>query len=110
MKKRHLQRPHMQEYRNRDYRVSLLDDRHFDAMNQGLEGDFLYVTGCLDALDNIPAGSMVAVSDAEHDWMHHGLYDQSFAVRGLTLAELQEREEFMRQIVEEILAKEKRNV
>lgn len=83
-------------YKNRSYVSSDLDDRHFDALNEddhvfGLNGY------CLDALDEIPAGGM----------RHAPMWPaQTFAVRGMSLAELQERDALAEQLIAEILAEE----
>lgn len=82
MNKRHLARPPLQAYRNCDYVLSELDDRVFAAMNTGLHATPLLCTsGCLDALDKLPAGGMKA-------WGSLLLYDQIEWVRGMSLAEL----------------------
>lgn len=64
--KSRLCRDALQEYRNRDYVLSNVDDGIFDTFNDGYTQfcGFLIVTGgCLDALDHIPAGSMKSISD-----------------------------------------------
>lgn len=51
-----------QQYRNRDYQWGEMDDATFDALNGGDNPAFmLFATGCLDALEVLPAGSMVPV-------------------------------------------------
>ncbi len=78
-----------QVYRNRDYVSHLLDDNFFDAINKN---DFyLCLTGCLDAIDAIPAGSMRSVGIS----FGYAYYGQSYIERGRTLAELQELESFI---------------
>ena len=82
MNKRRLARPPLQAYRNRDYALSELDDRVFDALNTGLDATPLLCTsGCLDELDQLPAGGMEA-------WGSLPFYDQIEWVRGMSLAEL----------------------
>lgn len=77
--KKIIARPHLQEYRNRDYVQHLLDDRHFDAMNQMDDGEAcalaMATCGCIDALDDIPAGSMESFGEKDR-W-----YDQTMASR-----------------------------
>lgn len=86
MKKRRLARHPLQAYYNRDYVLSELDERVFDALNTGLDATPLLCTsGCLDALDELPAGGMEA-------WGSLPLYDQIEWVRGMSLAELRCRE------------------
>lgn len=51
----------LQVYRNREYACHMLSDQMFDALNSPeLEAStvFLSSAGCLDAVDDIPAGSM----------------------------------------------------
>jgi hypothetical protein len=85
----------MQDYLNRDYVQSDLAEVYFDAMNKGKEGDFLFCTGCLDALDFSPAGSMKHV--------HWNFFDASTTERGRTAAEVEESNAFMNAIVDEII-------
>jgi hypothetical protein len=85
----------MQDYLNRDYVQSDLTDVYFDAMNKGKEGDFLFCTGCLDALDFSPAGSMKQVPG--------GFYDASITERGYTAAEVEAQNSFMNAIADEII-------
>jgi hypothetical protein len=96
--KRRLMRPVMQDYRNRDYVLCSLDNKVFDILNEGTEGDFLMFTGCLDALEQIPSGSMVSTGAR--------YYDQGMTVRGSTLLELEEREALASRLIAEILAEE----
>jgi hypothetical protein len=86
----------MQDYYNRNYIGGLVDEQWFDIQNTGcLEGPFFcHAIGCLDALDNIPAGSMVSIAG--------GWYDASFCERGTTLAEIEEREEFIQKLFNEM--------
>lgn len=100
MKKARLMRHPMQCYWNRDYLGGLVDDQWFDIQNTGrLDGPFFcHAIGCLDALDNIPAGSMVNV---ESRW-----YDASYCERGSTLAEVQERDEYLRKLFAEVDSEE----
>jgi hypothetical protein len=91
-----LARPPLQDYRNRSYIGDLLDNRVFDALIADRTiraGDYM-LSGCLDALDNIPAGSMVAVPG--------NCYDQSMVTRGRTLKEEQEFEAFMLSLDDDI--------
>ena len=110
MKPGRLSRPAMQDYRNRDFVLHYLDDRHFNALNAMDVADactvHLATTGCLDALDLMPAGSMVSLrrGDAPGNF-----YDQSQCVRGRTLAELQQREALAARLIDELLSQEKRN-
>lgn len=84
MKKRRLAFDSLQPYRNRSYVAHLLDDRVFEAWNEDRDGACtltLATTGCLDALDTMPAGSIRAMCNR-----HMG---SSTETRGRTLAELQ---------------------
>lgn len=67
----------MQVYRNRDYVMCELDDSTFDVWSE-LDIDRLATTGCLDAVSQLPTGSMSA---------SHGYYVVSCIDRGMTLAE-----------------------
>lgn len=69
----------LQDYINRDYVLYLLDDDTFDILNKGIDGSFLMTSGCLDALDTLPAGSMVSVTG--------NFYDASYIHRERTAAE-----------------------
>lgn len=63
MRRRHLTTAALQSYRQRDYVAHLLDDRVFEAWNEDRAGTCtltLASTGCLDALETLPAGSVVA--------------------------------------------------
>ena len=51
----------MQVYRNRDYACHMMSDAMFDALNDSRLGHSAVmdaVSGCLDAIESIPAGSM----------------------------------------------------
>ncbi len=102
-------RPDMQDYDNRNYVAHLLDDRHFDAYNGMPEGGSSTVTlatmGCIDALDEIPAGSMKVVF---HSANHHqpSLFDRSICERGFSLAEVLERDAACDEMIDEILNEE----
>lgn len=74
----------LQDYRNRDYVLSHLDDKVFDILNEGIDGSFLMTTGCLDALDVLPAGSMVSTGSM--------YYDSKVINRGISAAEEEEIE------------------
>ena len=83
-------------YSLRSYILGSLESAHADAacecaMLHGLNGY------CLDALDEIPAGSMVPIFERPA---------QAYAVRGMTHAELMEREALAEQLIAEILAEE----
>jgi hypothetical protein len=81
----------LQDYRNRNYVLSELDNRHFDAMNKG-SGDvdpFLYTAGCLDALEDMPAGSTY---NSKYD--DRFFYFSSFE-RERTAAEVKAFDDFM---------------
>lgn len=100
--KARLARCQMQDYINRDYVQADLAEVYFDAMNKGKEGDFLFCTGCLDALAFSPAGSMKQVPG--------NFYDASTTQRGFTAAEVEAQNAFMNaiadEIIDEILAEE----
>jgi hypothetical protein len=92
--KRRLMRHQMQDYRNRDYCQHLLDDRIFDTMNSGEDNALgLMTTGCLDALEHMPAGAMKSIGS---------YFDQILTERGVSLAEMQEREAFTEQLLAEL--------
>lgn len=77
----------LQDYRNRAYTLWLLDERVFDAMNKGVEGNFAAYSGCLDALDFLPAGSMVSIGG--------NFYDASTIERGVSAEEQKRINDFM---------------
>jgi hypothetical protein len=52
----------MRLYRNRDYVQHFLDLRVFDLLNDATDGLHLMTTGCLDALEHMPTGSMCSSS------------------------------------------------
>ena len=89
MRKARRARHPMQDYGNRNYIGGLVDEEWFDIQNKGCPDDpfFCHAIGCLDALDNIPAGSTVSIRE--------GWYDSSFCERGVSLAEAQERDAFL---------------
>lgn len=83
-----------QVYRNRGYALAELDDRHFDALNAGAH--VLCLNGyCLDAIDVLPAGSMIA---------GHHYPSQACVSRGVSLFEQQEMDAEMAHLLDEILA------
>ena len=84
----------LQDYRNRDYVLSHLDDKVFDILNKGVDGSFLMTTGCLDALDVLPAGSMVSANNF--------YYDSSVINRGISAAEEKEINDFMMGLVDKL--------
>lgn len=81
----------LQDYRNRDYVQHLLDDRVFDLMS---EDAHLGTTGCLDALDHSPAGSM-----SGHTERYMG---QQTTHRDLSLADKQEIEQLTDGLLKEL--------
>ena len=85
--KNRLARQPMQEYVNRDYVCHELDERVFDILNTGKEGNFLMTTGCLDALDYIPAGSMCV--------KFPGYYDASVVHREIDAKKQKEIDDYM---------------
>jgi hypothetical protein len=91
---RRLARFPLQHYRNRDYVLHMVDDRYFDALNPGGHPTInLAFTGCIDALDNMPAGGMEGEGR---------FYDQIECERGVSLAELQERAAFLDSLLAEL--------
>ncbi|HET8687715.1 MAG TPA: hypothetical protein VFM18_13775 [Methanosarcina sp.] len=93
-------REDFQDYRNRDFAgESELDDRVFDLMNDGADpsGLTLMMTGCLDALDEIPAGSMNVVN---------GWYDRTLVIRGVSLDEQKRIDKLLDELIDEILMEE----
>jgi hypothetical protein len=103
-------------YENRNFVLHLLDDRHFDALNQtpvyrDEHGELhekepapvLALNGyCLDALDESPAGAMQSAEKNLRYWRTFGY--QLYTVRGLTLADLMNRAALAEQLIAEILA------
>lgn len=82
----------MQDYYNRNYIGGLVDEQWLNAQHRAAEGPFfLHAIGCLDALDNIPAGSMVNI---ENQW-----YDASYCERGTTADEVRERDEYLMRLM-----------
>ena len=100
--KKHLARPSLQQYRNRDYVQHLLDDRHFDVLNTLDKNQAcalaMVTTGCIDALDEIPAGAMESCDR----W-----YDQQLASREFSAAEIEERHTLAKQLIAELFAEQK---
>ena len=98
VKKRCQQREWLQDYRNRDYVQSKLDDAVFEAF---VGEDFTLAcmtTGCLDALDNLPAGSVQVTVEP--------YYDQRMACRGKTQAELDDLIALATGLIEDVKAQE----
>jgi hypothetical protein len=83
--------PPLQDYRNRDYVQHLLDDEVFDIMSADAH---LGTTGCLDALECCPAGSMVRHTA---QWM-----GQAMTYRELTLADLRYRQALTDELLKEL--------
>lgn len=79
----------LQDYRNRDYVLHLLDERVFDALNKGSHVHLAF-SGCIDALETLPSGSMVSVSDR--------FYDASHVTRGISAAQEKEFDDFMKSL------------
>lgn len=98
---KHLIRPHMQVYRNRDYVAHLLTPQMFSALNSGSAACqvTLATTGCLDAIDSMPAGSMEDLCDGRY-------FDQSLINRNYTLAERERMAAHAKRIIDEIRAEE----
>lgn len=90
----------MQIYINRDYVLSRLDEKVFDLMNTDGGGAFLACTGCLDALDEIPAGSIKASNE---------YYDASYITRGRSAEDQARIDAFMTRMLDEILLEESQN-
>lgn len=80
----------MQAYKSRDYVLSELDDNIFDTLNDGVYGNFLIFSGCIDALESLPGGSMISHSDK--------YYSQYTVQRGFTIQELKDFDELMQDI------------
>lgn len=90
--------PLLQEYRNRDYVLSELDETVFDILNDG-SGDtniFIFASGCLDALYDMPAGSTRALPSGNNTCGH--FYGPSTFERERTLAEVKEFEKWMEEL------------
>mgnify|MGYP003345043247 CR=1 FL=1 len=84
-------------YANRNYMLRRLDAVQFAQMNQ--DGHTIGLCGyCLDAPDDIPAGSMKSGG---------GWPLQSNTVRGMTAAELDERNRLADELIAEILREER---
>ena len=106
-------------YRNRSYVLHLIDERHFEALNQtpvyrdvhgtlheAAPAPVQALNGyCLDALDESPAGSMQATCEKNpQPWRRGGR--QTCTERGSTLAELQERATLLELLINEILTED----
>jgi hypothetical protein len=95
--------PSLQDYRNRDSNTHKLDERWFDALNDGAalgDGMTLMVSGCLDALDLLPAGAhrSEVIRWSKHEDRQGLIYPVVYE-RGITLEEVQEREAFIESIL-----------
>ena len=91
-----VQHESQQPYRNRNYVLALLDDRHFDALNT--DNHVSDLNGyCLDALDEIPAGCMRQFVR----WPAQG-----YVTRGVSLAEQQKRDAVAERLIAELMAEE----
>lgn len=99
MRKRRQQREWLQDYRNRDYVQSKLDDTIFDAFVGEEFTLSCMTTGRLDALDNSPAGSLQVTVEP--------YYDQRMNSRGMTQAELDHLTALATRLIEDIEASEK---
>lgn len=88
-------------YRLRSYFVWQLDDEHYEALNPG---NHLYCM-CgysLDAVEEIPAGSMVSIGYAED--VRRGVGSIHYTPpRGVTLKEQQEEDAAVNAMIEEII-------
>jgi hypothetical protein len=83
-------------YRHRSYCLGKLDERVFDALNEG--GHVVHLNGhCIDALDDIPCGSMCSGGQ----WPA-----QNIVTRGITHAEQIEQDLLVERLISEILAEE----
>lgn len=91
--KNRLAREPLQEYRNRDYVLHMMDDTVFDALNCD-SGLYLAASGCIDALDHIPSGSMRVVSN--------GIYDASTIHREIDAKQQKEIDAFMDELISSI--------
>lgn len=87
------------------YILHQLDDAHFDALNP--DGHVLGLNGyCLDAPDEMPAGSMLAMvsSDAERRRGRRGdRGTQSLVIRGIGAAEIERQRKLVDELVDELL-------
>lgn len=76
----------LQHYRNRDYQWAHVDNATFELLNSDNDGFMLYFTGCLDALEYMPAGSFLSERIGRR-WAG----SPSCTVRGFTQAEIDEQ-------------------
>lgn len=87
------------------YILHRLDDSHFNALNPG--GHVLGLNGyCLDAPDEMPAGSMLAMasSDAERRRGRHAERGtQSLVIRGIGAAEIERQRKRIDELIDELL-------
>jgi hypothetical protein len=83
----------LQPYRNRDYQLHHLDQSVFDAANEsGDPGRFAQFSGCIDALDSIPAGSTSSSPKGQ-------VMGPTYITRAVSLEELRKREEIAKKII-----------
>lgn len=83
-------------YKQRNYVLAKIDDRHFEALVEGSH-DLALNGYCLDALELLPAGCMV------QGWRHPR---QLCVRRGTVPQELREREAAFAQLIAEIIEDE----
>lgn len=85
-------RQDLQDYRNRDYVLHILDDRHFDALNS-MPNHYttaVATTGCLDALEMLPGGCMRSITTM--------MFDQYTVTRGIDLKDQRRIDKLMEEI------------
>lgn len=98
----------MQVYADRDYSCSRMSDQMFDALNtSGLDASTvrLSVSGCLDAIDSIPAGSMQGWDSRDGTERHVVPTYVQRSDSGMSPQQRRDRDERMRKIIDEVVAK-----
>jgi hypothetical protein len=100
----------MQVYRNRDYACHMMSNAMFDALNTcKLDSStvILAASGCLDAIESIPAGSMKGtVTRDGREVLITPRYIQRNDLE-ITPEQRANRDALVKQIIDEILAEER---
>jgi hypothetical protein len=86
----------LRHYKHRNYVLGKLDQRYFDELNAEVHV-FGLCGYCLDAMDDLPTGSMAASAS---------LPAISSMPRGLCLADHRDQQAFADRLVDELLAEE----
>lgn len=87
------------------YILHRLDDSHFDALNPC--GHVLGLNGyCLDAPDEMPAGSMLAMASTDAERRRGRRPErgtQSLVIRGIGAAEIERQRKLVDELIDELL-------